>query len=120
VARSIWYLWDSPNIGTLWDKTSGIHKPGVAYGQVYNWLAGTTINTPCSMASNYVWTCVFTRSNGQGAEMIWNSSGATITETVPGQYSHYRTLSGGVYTIPSSQSLSVGPKPILLLTPGTY
>ena len=118
VARSIWYLWDSPNIGTLWDKTSGIHKPGVAYGQVYKWLVGATLNTPCSIGSNYTWTCVLTTSTGEPEEVIWNSV-TSVSETVPGQYSQYRDLSGNVYAVPSTQSIMAGANPLLLQTGGS-
>jgi cellulase (glycosyl hydrolase family 5) len=119
VARALWYQWDSPTNGTLWDKTNGMHKAGIAYGQIYNWLVGGALSVPCSMGSNYIWTCVFNRPGGQQAEIIWSSSGSS-TRTVPGQYTHYRDIAGNVYAIPSSQSLTIGPKPFLLLTAGSY
>jgi hypothetical protein len=116
IARSIWYLWDSPDQGTLWDRSNKIHKPGTAYGEVYKWLGGSTLKTPCSMASDSVWTCVFTRPDGQMAEVKWNSSGATSAQTISGQYLQYCDLAGTTYGVPSSQTVMIGPKPTLLLT----
>jgi len=40
VARSVWYLWDGADVGTLWDPVNGIHQAGRAYGEVYKWRAG--------------------------------------------------------------------------------
>jgi len=87
VTRSIWYLWDSPNQGTLWDRTNGIHTPGRAYGEVYKWLLGSNMVLPCVKASDSIWSCVFTRPDGQQGEIRW-SSGSALAQTIPGQYNH--------------------------------
>lgn len=120
VTRSIWYVWDSSDFGTLWDRTNGIHKSGIAYGELYKWLVGATLIVPCSMASDLMWSCVFIRLEGQQAEIRWRSSGGALTQTAPGQYTHYRDLAGNKFTIPATRSINIGAKPILLLTPGTF
>jgi hypothetical protein len=119
ISRSVWYLWDSNSQGTLWDRTNKIRKPGIAYGQVYKWLVGATKNLSCAAGSNSVWSCTFTRPDGQMGEITWKSSGSATSQIVPGQYTHYRDVAGNRVTVPASRSVSIGSKPIVLLTPGT-
>jgi PKD repeat protein len=119
VARSIWYLWDGAGVGTLWDPVTGIHKAGRAYGEVYKWLVGSTLTTPCSMASDSTWTCSLTRPGGYQAEIIWNSSGVTSAHTIASQYTQYYDLSGNKFAVPSGRSVMIGPAPLLFQAGGS-
>jgi hypothetical protein len=62
---------------------------GLAYTQVYTWLAGATLAQPCSSGSNGVWTCSLTRPGGYTVLAIWNPAGATTYNPAPG-FTDYR------------------------------
>ena len=69
VSRFDWYSWDGYPWGALWTSSGGIAEAGIAYGQVYNWMVGATMTTPCS-ASGTVWTCGLTKpgsTSGSGS-----------------------------------------------------
>ena len=103
--------------GTLWDmSTNTILKPGIAYGEVYKWLVGAALSTPCSMADDSTWTCILTRPGGYEAEVVWNTSVAstgTVSFTPGAQFAQYRDLAGNVVPI-TSATVQIGVKPILL------
>ncbi|HLK32412.1 MAG TPA: cellulase family glycosylhydrolase, partial [Terriglobales bacterium] len=55
VQRFYWYQYNNQTQGTLWKPTpnnpSGpgqLLEPGVAYGQIYNWLVGATMSNACA------------------------------------------------------------------------
>jgi hypothetical protein len=110
VSRFHWYAWGNTTWGALKDAT-GIHSAGTAYGQVYNWMVGATMSTPCS-AKGAVWTCGLTRSGGYQALAVWNTSGTSIY-TVVGPYTRIRDVAGNISAI-TGGSVTIGIKPILL------
>ena len=112
VSRFYWYRWSNSHSGTLWDRSNGLLKPGIAYGNVYDWLVGATMITDCAQQASQIWTCFFTLSSGAPAEAVWSLSPTNYT---PANYfSKYRTLSGSTVTIPNGVQVPIGPKPILL------
>ena len=113
VDRYLWYAWED-NWGTLWDSTNGVHKPGIAYKNVYNWLVGATLSQACS-ASNGTWTCGITRPNGYQGLVVWNPS-ASVSYTAPSQYKQYRDIYGATVTMPTNGIITVNYKPVLLET----
>jgi len=113
VSRFYWYAWDNPSYGTMWDAATGPHPDATAYQQVYNWMVGATMSSPCTMSSDSTWTCTLTRPGGYRALAVWNS--ATTTSYTPGsQYQQYLDLAGG--TNPVNGSVTVGYNPILLVS----
>ena len=115
VSRFYWYAWNDTATGTLWTNGGGINAAGVAYGQVYGWLVGSTLSSPCTMASDSTWTCSLTRSSGDQAQVVWNS--ATTKSYAPAsQYTQYVDLAGNMN--PINGSLAIGNSPILLATQG--
>ena len=114
VSRFYWYAWNNANWGTLW-LTTGIQPAGVAYGQIYDWLDGATLSSPCAMAPDSTWTCPLTRPGGYRALAVWNSS-ATITYSPDGRYKQYRDLTGR--TSSTTGSVTISPSPILLESNG--
>jgi hypothetical protein len=110
VSRFQWYAWGNGTWGALKDA-NGILPGGTAYGQVYNWMVGATMNTPCS-ANGTVWTCGLTRAGGSQALAVWNTSG-TSTYAVAGAYTRFRDVAGNTSTI-TGGSVTIGIKPILL------
>jgi polysaccharide biosynthesis protein PslG len=118
MSRSYWYQWNNTRSGLLWSPTptkspGTLLKPGIAYGQAYEWLVGATMSSPCSMASDYTWTCTLTRPGGYQALAIWNTSGYK-SYIAPGEYKQYRTSYGRVHTLPASHSMHIGIMPRLL------
>jgi hypothetical protein len=124
VSRFYWYQWNNTNSsGVLWIEEGGttsdsgmrsgtIQKPGIAYGQVYNWIVGATMSTPCAETSN-TWTCGLTRSGGYEAQAIWNPSG-NKSFTAPSQYKQYRSVYGVVTQLPANHVITIGVMPLLL------
>jgi hypothetical protein len=117
VQRFYWYAWNSPLWGSLWSTTSAqILKPGIAYGEVYKWMVGATLASPCTAAGDQTWTCQVSRPGGYRAEIVWNAatgSGSSQPFTVDSQFSQYRDLDGKITPI-SGTTVPVGAKPILL------
>ena len=117
VQRFYWYAWNDTVYGTLWDMSANtMREPATAYGEIYKWLVGATMSTPCAMSSDSVWSCGLTRPGGYEATVLWNSS-VTFPDTAPvtidRQFQQYRDLNGGVVPI-SGATVPVGSKPILL------
>jgi hypothetical protein len=94
-------------------------EPGIAYGQVYNWMVGA-VPSACA-TSGSIYTCGLTRSGGYQGLAVWdsslscsNGSCATTSYTVPSGYTQYRDLAGNVTSINSNSQIQIGIKPILL------
>ena len=111
VSRFKWATWDGYPWGALWTSSGGIGKAGIAYGQVYKWLVGATMTTPCSSNST-VWTCGLTKPGSTQALAVWNTAGSS-TYIPAGQYTQYQDLAGNTHAI-TSGSVTIGIKPILL------
>jgi polysaccharide biosynthesis protein PslG len=119
IQKFFWYSWDSTLWGVMWDSSTGIHKPGVAYKQLYNWMVGATMTTPCADIGNGTWKCEFSRNSGSYQSIaIWNTNGSA-SYSPNSQYTQYRTLDGGTVAVPSSGTITIGKKPVLLETTGT-
>jgi hypothetical protein len=113
VARSYWYAYNNGGWGTIYNGT-GLNTAGVAYRQVYTWMVGATMTTPCALASN-VWSCDFTLANGNAGRAVWLDvfqSSATQSYTPGGTYNKYLDLAGGSTTF--SSSVTISEQPILL------
>jgi hypothetical protein len=120
-----WYQWDngfttSDSWGGLFDRASGKPTPAAqAYVEVARWLAGSTIEAPCS-AHGSVWTCGLTRADGSEALVVWDTSqscrGGNCT-TSPyrpaSQFTAYEDISGKVSPVTGS-AVQIGAQPILL------
>jgi hypothetical protein len=114
VSRFYWYAWDGGTWGALWDATNGPHPAAVAYQQVYHWMVGATMTTPCSVDARSTWTCGLSRPGGYQAQAIWNTT-STLSYTRPSKFAVYADLAGHTFKI-TGRSVTIGPKPILLET----
>jgi polysaccharide biosynthesis protein PslG len=112
VARAYWYEWNSPTWGTLWTTTGGIQPSGVAYGELYKWIEGATMNNSCVMATNSTWTCTLTRPGGYQALAVWNQA-TTMSYTPASEYKFYNDLAGNTH--PITGAVTIGYTPILLV-----
>src|SRR6266542_3666529 len=117
VASFYWYQWDNADWGTLWDSTNGIHKAGVAYGQISNWLTGAT-NNGCTKNASYTWTCAFTLAQGNSALAVWNAS-ASAAYTPGSQYNQVLRIDGSSSSINGSSSYTIGNAPVLFTSSST-
>jgi polysaccharide biosynthesis protein PslG len=73
-----WFTWGDPanfHWGTIETTAEAPTQAGTAFNQVYNWLVGATMNTPCSATHDGTWTCALTRPGGYKALAIWNDQG---------------------------------------------
>ena len=63
VSRFVWYAYDG---GSTWGgmlTSTGAETPAAAsYKQVYRWMVGASMSTPCAQAANGVYTCGLTTS----------------------------------------------------------
>jgi len=126
IQRVFWYMYNNQISGTLWTQNSDphhrnypgtLHKPGIAYEQVYKWMVGATMNGQCAV-SGTTWTCNFNRSGGYIAEAIWDTSQTchkgvcgTIKYGVGSEYTNYLSLNGSKTSITGGQ-VPIGAKPI--------
>lgn len=113
-----WYAWDGYPWGALWyatpppsGLTSGIDEAGVAYGQVYSWMVGAEMSTPCS-ANGTVWTCGLTKPGTSEALVVWNTAGDS-SYTPAARFKKCQDLSGNIRAL--RNVITIGAKPILLL-----
>jgi len=123
VSSEFWYQYDNSQEGTLWSPTTGLTEAGTAYAQVYNWMVGRSMTSPCS-ANGTTWTCILTALGGYQGLAVWDTSQTCnngICTTAPygvsNQYVQYRDLSGGITQIPQGQNpktVPMGIKPILV------
>jgi Ig-like domain-containing protein len=127
VARFYWYQWNNKEFGTLWipdpnvpSNPGTVLPPGIAYGQVYQWLVGAVMSQPC-ISTGSVWTCQLTRSGGYQALAVWDSSQScsngnctTSNFSLPTQYVHSRDLAGNTTSLTGQTTVAIGAKPILL------
>lgn len=119
-ARYYWYAYDNGAWGTLFtDRLTGA---GVAYGQVFNWLAGAAVSQPCAaLPGSTVWTCQFARQDGYLALAVWDtsqtcSSGVCTTSgyAPPSSAVAYSDLAGNTTPIPPGSVVPIGAKPVLV------
>lgn len=114
-----WYAWGHPN-GNNWGAIERPdHTPtqaGLAFNEVYKWLVGATLSTPCTFVGpdtkHAVWTCNLERASGYRAQAVWNTGG-TSQYRIPSGYTHFRDLAGNSTPL-SGHSVTIGGKPILL------
>jgi polysaccharide biosynthesis protein PslG len=115
IERFYWYAFDNDDWGTLWDVKSGLHKPGIAYRQVQQWLQGSTMTSPC-LSKRSLWMCNVIRDNGYRAIVLWNSDSASGSHmTLAPAFRQYRDLSGNVQKIPDD-GVPISSAPILAET----
>jgi hypothetical protein len=119
LAQMYWYAYDGNTFGTLSTSSGALNPAGEAYGQVYNWIVGSTLTTPCS-ANGTIWTCGLTLANGKAAQAIWDTSQScsagsctTNNQSVSPAWTNYQDLAGTNNPI-SNGAAPVGLKPILL------
>jgi polysaccharide biosynthesis protein PslG len=117
VERFYWYGYDNELWGTLWDHKNGLHKAGIAYREVHQWLQGATMTAPCA-SSRALWKCNLVRKNGYQAIVLWSSAKASASAPrvpVPEEYRQYRDLDGNLQKI-VDRSVPISNKPILVET----
>jgi len=76
--RFYWYAWGDTPAGTLWVadhqhlwKPGTLLEPGKAYGQIYHWMVGNTVDQSCAPQQT-VWACNVTGSNGFLGQIVWD------------------------------------------------
>ncbi|PYX60236.1 MAG: hypothetical protein DMG76_03200 [Acidobacteria bacterium] len=109
VSRANWYDWGNRGWGTLCVPGScGATTAASAWQQVYNWMVGSTMTTPCAIESGSIWTCGLTLSGGTQALAVWNTSGSS-GYPVPSAYTQYSDLSGNTNSAGSSVTIDITP-----------
>ena len=115
VDRVLWYAYDGdPKWGRLIDTAGNLLPQGVAYREVYKWMAAATLTQPCARDKHDTWTCSFARPGGYAAQVVWNSVAAG-SFGVPAGMTGYHDLSGAVHPV-VARTVPVSNLPILLET----
>jgi hypothetical protein len=119
ISRFYWYQYGNTQNGTLLNSDNSLDLAGTAYGQVFGWMVGATLTSPCT-ANGTVWTCGFTSSGGVQEQAVWDTSqscsnGSCITSSYSpsSTYTEYYDLAGDPPTAISG-SVQIGAEPILL------
>jgi hypothetical protein len=91
-----------------------------SYQQTYNWLAGSTLTTPCAPTGN-IWSCTITKSGAQylimwdASQSCANGSCTTSNQTVGSQWSTYQDMTTASTPISiSGRLVPLGIKPVVL------
>ena len=118
VSRFYWFQYGNVDTGTL-TSAGGLNPAGVAYGQVYDWMVGATLTSPCS-SSGSVWTCNFTNGSVQ-EQAVWDASQTcsngvcTASSYTPSPtYTQCSDLAGNKASITAGSPVAIGAQPILL------
>jgi hypothetical protein len=115
-----WYAYNNCLWGTLWgpkcgsdvDKVQGLRKTGIAYGELYKWLANATLQY-CDIDASGDVVCRLTRANSYDAWIVWAGSGSELHMAQGGTpLVQIRDQRGTKY--PFSGSLTVSSSPLLV------
>jgi len=119
ISRFYWFQYGNTQNGTLLNSDNSLDLAGTAYGQVFGWMVGATLTSPCA-ANGTVWTCNFTSSGGVQEQAVWdtsqscsNGSCKTSSYNPSSTYTEYYDLAGDPPT-PINGSVQIGAEPILL------
>jgi Putative Ig domain len=124
MARFYLINWSLNISGMAWyDWNELIAQPAsvqTAYQQTYNWLAASSLSTPCTANGN-LWSCGITQSGKQylimwdASQSCANGSCTTANQTVASQWTTYQdmTTASSPITI-SGHVVPVGIKPVVL------
>jgi hypothetical protein len=112
ISGMAWYTWDQ-----LSGEPSAVQT---SYQQTYNWLAGSSLTTPCT-ASGTVWSCGISKS-GKQYLVMWDSaqscSGGSCTtgsQTVGAQWTQFQDMTtASTPAAISGHAVPVGIKPVVL------
>jgi len=121
ISRYYWYGYShTSQIGTLWTPTptanpGTLNPAGTAYGEVYNWIVGSTLTTPCASSSN-TYTCGLTLSNGSQALAVWSTAGSA-SYAPAALFTQYKDLTGATHAVIGS--ITIGYAPVLFFGAGT-
>jgi Glycosyl hydrolase catalytic core len=116
ISRFYWYAWDNHEWVTLEmvERDNKTVKPaGLAYGTIERWLLGAAMQR-CRSDNSDTWICELSR-NGAAYWIVWREQGETPF-LVPADWKvgTVETLSGAESDASPSQSVSIGPLPVLL------
>jgi hypothetical protein len=132
--RMYWYSYDicagdshkGFGVGTLYCPTDGtgeLWPSGVAYGQVFDWMVGSTMTQPCSAGRDKkIYTCGMRTINGRNTLAVWDTSQrcwkghcSTSEFKIPPGYNAYETLEGFTIPLINQAHVPIGARPILLI-----
>ncbi|MGA8616391.1 MAG: cellulase family glycosylhydrolase [Xanthobacteraceae bacterium] len=110
--RLYWYAWNSDRFGTLANVGNVANPAGIAFGQIFLWMVGATMSSPCA-PNDEVWACGFTRRGGYQALAVWDTGGNS-SYVVPTNYRQCRDLMGNTTILNPGSTITIGFRPILL------
>jgi len=112
VQRLFWYDWDSAAMG-LSEQGKAAKPAATAYGEVYNWLVGSVMNT-CDSDRSGTWVCQLGREGNYSGYIVWNAQGPRDFPIPKGwNIINERDASGKSRSMTASH-LQIGLSPVLL------
>jgi hypothetical protein len=120
----MWYEFENQGWGTLCNPAQHctLNQAGVAYRQIYTWMVGNVMSTPCA-ASGAVYTCPLVQPDGTKTLAVWSTDPAVTCAngTCPktdysydSTYTKYFALASGTSVALGGPTVKIGAKPILL------
>lgn len=106
-----WYAWDNTSgWGQLW-TAAGPTMAGIAYGVLAGWLSGALLTQPATANANGTMSLGMAMPKGIPAQIVWHP---TQTHSLATSAISYSSLDGKTFPVQNG-SVTVGPKPILLI-----
>lgn len=106
-----WYAWDNTSgWGQLW-TAAGPTMAGIAYGVLAGWLSGALLTQPATANANGTMSLGMAMPKGIPAQIVWHP---TQTHSLATSAISYSSLDGKTFPVQKG-SVTVGPKPILLI-----
>jgi hypothetical protein len=107
------------NAGLFWYYGNTTIGQNSQYSAAYYYaeqymIGGHCTGQPSSSGTPAVWTAAFEEANGVTAQFVWTPVEAGTTYTVPGGYTDYRDLNGGVTSVTGGQTIAISVEPIML------
>lgn len=118
VSRLYWYDWDGDKMGLVELDGKTLKPAAIAYEQVQNWMVGAQMKT-CVRGRNGIWVCLLAQPNNHRSRIIWRPD-KKQTFLIPKDWNvrEVRTLDGRTIIPPADGVVTIGPSPVLLVSPG--
>ncbi len=117
VERYYWYAWDERSwVGIFMTEKDNITptKAAKAYETVQKWLVGSLLKS-CTQDMFDNWICSLTNKTNRNVWLIWNPD-KKVSFSIPSTWNvnHFDTLENITMSIPSNNTIDIGPSPIYL------
>lgn len=113
VKRVFWYSWTVQDLANtqLTFASGGLTRAGVAYAEVYRWLAGTRMQG-CDRDRRGTYVCTVNAADGV-RRIVWNPTRQVSFRTVKSA-TRWTGLQGVIHPLDGGEALRVGQSPVMV------